>query len=299
MNSTLFLNYITCVDHAYIDERGCVVGGSYHPCFEVTGRVEEVENVVVDFSRVKKEIKALIDDKQFGFDHKLWIIDGLSNCSYGINDSTGVITITTPVTSLQMPLNAVKIFDHVSYAESVDDTFERELNVFLTERLGALHPDLNISVKTHNSTLCFSRVAFPFMFRYSHGLKNSSSWGCQNHSHGHLSWFEFEFLNDDRPIDWDALDDVNDEMDDTLFIFAENITENSDTHLAIQYVTERGTFVARYQKDAYKIRVLETETTIEHIAEWFVAEYKTTLQEHGIKRVLISEGLAKGAIVEV
>lgn len=301
MKSTLFLNFITCVDHAYIDKRGNVVGGSYHPNFEVSGEVEPNENVVVDFSRVKKEIKGAIDGKELGFDHKLWIIPGLSNASYAINDATQIITISTPTTRLSMPRNAVKIFEHTPYLKDLDATVEAEMNAFLTQTLCLLHPDLYINVKTKNTSTCFSKTAAPFMFRYAHGLKNSSSWGCQNHSHGHLSWFEFDFVQDysSKSINWDALDQICKDVDDTLFIFRDNIVNDTDKEISIAYTTPRGEFTATYSKSDYKIQRLDTETTIEYIAEWFVRRYAVELSESHVSRLYISEGLAKGCVVDV
>ena len=299
MQSTLFLHYITCVDHAYIDARGNVTGGSYHPNFEVTGEVESQENVVVDFSRVKKEIKGAIDDKELGFDHKLWIIPGLSKASYAINDTEQTILIQTPTTTLRMPRNAVKLFEH-EFVQSLDRTFETEANAYLTDVLSKLHPDLNITVKTQNTSTCFSHSATPFMFRYAHGLKNSSSWGCQNHSHGHLSWFEFEFDKDrQQSINWDELDRICAEIDNTLFLFDDNITHDDKNFVTIAYTTPRGDFEATYKREAYKIQVFQTETTIEHIAEWFKNRYGPVLAESGVNRIFISEGLAKGAVVSL
>ena len=81
MRSTMFLSDVTVLDHAYIDDSGFIVGGSFHPCFNVSGEIDGTEQVVVDFSAIKKQIKALIDSKETGYDHKLWIIEGFSNIS--------------------------------------------------------------------------------------------------------------------------------------------------------------------------------------------------------------------------
>ena len=56
-NSIRFLTHVSCVDHAYIDNNGCVVGGSFHPNFIIGGTPDPVEKVVVDFSTVKKDVK--------------------------------------------------------------------------------------------------------------------------------------------------------------------------------------------------------------------------------------------------
>ena len=70
-NPTMFFSQPTVIDHAYIDQEGRVVGGSFNPDFLVTGEIDPKEKVVIDFGTGKKQIKALIDHKEFGYDHKL------------------------------------------------------------------------------------------------------------------------------------------------------------------------------------------------------------------------------------
>lgn len=298
MKSTLFLNSLTCVDHAFINDKGQVIGGSYHPNFEVTGQVEEVENVVVDFSKVKKELKAFVDDKENGFDHKLWIISGYSNVT-SIQETGGYIRIETPALKLEMPRNAVKVFES-SYNDSFIDTLEGEFNTYLTKLLSEAHPELGIEVKTTMTTDTFSTTDSPQMFRYSHGLKNSSSWGCQNHSHGHLSFIEFpRKARSDAGKSQSALYAAVAAMSNSLFINKENITADTPEALTIEYTTPRGRFWAEYNKSLTKMEVLDTETTIEFIAEWFVNKHRQILEDAGVVRVFISEGLSKGAVVDL
>ena len=294
MQSTLFLNNLSCVDHAYINDLGYIVGGSYHPNIEVTGEVEAVENVVVDFSKVKKELKALIDDNENGFDHKLWVMPGFSMTPLLV-DAGETIRIETPHVELDMPRNAVKIFDFRCNGDFME-TLHAEFNAYLTAGLSALHPDLNITVRSTMTTNAFTQERHQaVMFRYFHGLKNSSSWGCQNHSHGHLSFIEYEFAAG-RGIG-KAICELVEDLDNTLFIFKDNVTEEDDDVIAIEYTTKRGWFYAKYKKARMKIVVLDTETTIEHIADWFVNMNREVLAENGVTRVMVSEGLAKGAVV--
>lgn len=293
MQSTLFLNAITCVDHSVINTSGQVIGGSYHPNFEVSGKVEEVENVVIDFSSVKKEIKSAIDHKEIGYDHKLWIIDGYSNCSWSITNDT--ILIDTPACTLTMPLNAVRIF-RTKYDGCFQECVEKEFDTFLTREIGDLHPGLNICVKTIITIDVHCNSKDYFLFRYSHGLKNSSSWGCQNHSHGHLSFIELQAK--DRVNNGKIFSLIN-KFDRAVFIFRDNIVAEDDATLSINYTTERGNFRATYQKAANKLIVLDTETTIEHIAEWFVDVNREALADNGVTRVFVSEGLSKGAVVDL
>lgn len=295
--STLFLNYITCVDHAFIDYRGRVIGGSYHPIFEVTGKVEEKESVLIDFSKVKKQLKEFIDHKETGFDHKLWFIPEYSEGSV-IRIDENRVEIITPAVHLKMPANAVKVFN-TKFDGSFIDTVEQEFDEYLTQHLKTAHADLDVSVKTKIIAQPFAQGSDYTMFRYIHGLKNSSSWGCQNHSHGHLSFAEFEWKPlKELPNKMAALDAVR-VLDNTLFIFRENIVAENDDYIQIEYTTCRGTFWAQYNKGLMKCQILETETTIEHIVNWFVEKNRTLLEMTGVHRVYISEGLAKGAMVEL
>jgi hypothetical protein len=72
--STMFLANLSVVDHAVLIPEGLIRGNSHNPSFEVSGVVDEVENVVCDFSTIKKRMKQLIDDHDMGFDHKCWIL---------------------------------------------------------------------------------------------------------------------------------------------------------------------------------------------------------------------------------
>lgn len=300
--STMFLNYLTCVDHAYIDDNGRVVGGSYHPNFLVGGKVDETEQVVVDFSSVKKQIKAAVDDKETGFDHKLWIIPGYSRCEWDIWQDQ--MTIRTPACELEMPKNAVKIFQN-NFIGTFQETVQRAIQQHVWQALDQLHPQADISVECQLTTQAFMKdPQKSFMFRYSHGLKNSTSWGCQNHSHGHLSWIEIEhdvFYNPDCQDCKRAIQTVYDavqQVDGAILIFSQNIIEQTDTHIRIQYATERGVWKASYSKAHNKLIVVEKETTIENITDWFVDQHVGTLAMGHVKRVYISEGLSKGAVRE-
>jgi hypothetical protein len=54
--------------------------------FALSLQIPSTEKVVVDFSTVKKSIKEIIDHKETGFDHKLWVIEGWSKCEVIISD---------------------------------------------------------------------------------------------------------------------------------------------------------------------------------------------------------------------
>jgi 6-pyruvoyl-tetrahydropterin synthase len=298
----MFLNYLTCIDHAFINDNGNVVGGSYHPNFMIGGEIDEVEQVVVDFSSVKSQIKEAIDSKEDGFDHKLWIIPSYSRCE--IDTWQEQIIVRTPACELEMPENAVKVFSN-NYVGTFQETAQRAIQHHVWQALNELHPRSNISVECQLTTNAFIKdPQKSFMFHYVHGLKNSTSWGCQNHSHGHLSWIEVEH---DPFFDPNCTDcrramqtvyDIARDLDGAIFIFRENIVEQGDDYIKIQYATERGIWKAKYIISRNKLFIMDRETTIENILDWVVEQHAGTLMMGHVKRLYISEGLSKGAVKE-
>lgn len=292
-NSCIFLSNISVVDHAYIDNRGNVVGGSFNPSFLVSGEVDPVEQVVVDFSAVKKQIKAIIDDKQIGFDHKLWFIQGWSTGT--VSQTENYYTITTPTTEIRLPINAVTIIPDGIYSI---DSIGRHMGALVERELSKLHPKINVKVECLNSVDAHfpTNARSAALFRYAHGLKDSTSWGCKNIAHGHLSYVQLLPVTEATSA---LVETVAQELDDTIFIFRDNIIQESDTWMTIGYTTERGGFEAQYKKDAYKLVVLETETTVEHLVDYVVARFAEEFESAGVSHVLVSEGLSKGACVTV
>lgn len=293
-SSTMFLSNISIVDHAYIDQRGNVVGGSFNPSFFVSGEIDPVEQVVVDFSAVKKQIKQIIDHNETGFDHKLWFIHGYSAGAVTLMGNR--VHIDTPTTTLTVPKNAVTLISGGEY--SIND-IGAHIGEYVEHELRKLHPGVNISVECVNSVDCHfpTSTSIASLFRYAHGLKQSTSWGCKNIAHGHLSYIQlFPASNEVGKLARHIAAD----LDDTIFVFAENITEDTDSYLTVSYTTEeRGDFAARYNKEAYKLVVLETETTVEHLVEYVTAAFADELDALGVTAVLVSEGLSKGACISL
>ena len=267
LRSSIFLSDLTVCDHAYINNKGQVIGGSFNPGFIVTGEIDPTEKVVVDFSTIKKDIKHFIDRhlhdvEKNGFDHKLWFIEGYSEGSL-IHNINGTYTINSFPSMITLPTDAIKYIPQVPGYESEYSVnyIGKAFEIYLTELLSEKYPLVNITVE------CFNNVnvhlidkSLPYnYFTYSHGLKDSTSYGCQNIAHGHLS-----FIQHNSPkigLEIAAL------LDEAVFINKENIINETEHHIQIEYTTVRGTFNAVYDKALNKIIVLDTETTIELIAE--------------------------------
>lgn len=287
----MFLSNVTCIDHAYIDQDGYIIGGSFNPNITVSGKIDDVENVVVDFSTIKKDIKALIDDKETGFDHKLWIIYGVSNYSVRYSENMTHIYVTTPIFNVTLPINAVKFFNAASYADSSG------LEDYLLYNLAQKYPITNLIVDYD------TRMDSPVnintelhTFRYTHGLKNSTSWGCQNIVHGHLSYLA-GICNWDKQIEANALlQQIAVYLDKRMFVWKENAYFNE-----VKYSTPRGNFklLSSPEIEFHKTVYMENETTIENIVEYIANKFKAELEKAGIHFLYISEGLNKGAVIAI
>ncbi len=307
--STMFLNDLTVVDHAYIDDRGCIVGGSFNPCFEVSGTPDPIEKVVVDFSTIKKDIKEAIDGHSFninnnGFDHKVWIIEGYSNITsvrmVGNMVTDNEVTITTPNLSLTLPGDAVKMISQVDDVTPryTTDYIGLAFEAHVYEHLEKMYPNINIGVRCINSEHIHTpsnAVNFnAYRFRYVHGLKDSTSYGCKNIAHGHGS-----FISSDSDPNG-LLELIAKELDDTVFVRSDNIKQfirgQGESTLTIGYDSPRGSFEMVVEAQSHKIVVLNTETTVEYLAAYVKERFGSLMKASDMSSFCISEGLSKGAI---
>lgn len=294
--STLFLRNLTNIDHAFIDSEGNIRGGSYHLSVNVTGNIEEEEQVVIDFSRVKKQIKNIVDHNDYGFDHKLWLIKGFSNFEISnlyrkFKNDQVYFEVKTPKMTLTGPKNAFLLLEHeklnrFDFKSSVEQEIKKALEITLREINGF---DLSIDVFLSQNAFSDSKN----MFNYVHGLKNSSAWSCQNMFHGHTSFVEVYDDEDERVLEMEKI--IAYYLNNSILIFEENQVKNEEnTDPKIQYTSERGFFSMSFHDQ--KTIVMKKETTIENIVEHVSEVFKELLNFYCVKSIYISEGLQKGAI---
>lgn len=279
MKSTIFFRYFTNLDCAYIDDNGLVCGHSQLLSCYMSGEPTVEESVVLDFSKGKKQLKAIIDDVDTGLDHKLLIFEDSSN--YNIEEIDGRYKIITPALEMELPKDAVRIIPNFGY-----------ITTLVNEEMKKLYPEFNLECRVDSTTKGYTN-GFAKYFSYSHGLKNSTSYGCKNLGHGHLSFVEVIAPINETFIDCpDIAEDIADYLDKAVFINNENIISQDKNSLTIQYETcERGFMKATYKKP-HKIIILKTETTIEYIIEHVKQKFSRKLKG---KILRISEGLQKGA----
>jgi len=288
--STLFFQNITAIDHAIIHPgTETIQGGSYNLSVWVTGNIEEQEQVVVDFSTLKKSIKSYIDSKFGGFDHKLWVSQDLIQQSQSIKNS---VYIETDDFSCLVPQFTIKVID---FELGIEDTIEQ----YLIENVGEIYPEADLEFKVFLSeemNCPYGTGAPAYPFRYVHGLKNSTSEPCQNINHGHLSYMGLIDCGGNSLSIPDEAPFLT-QYENVIFIWKENIIKNSKDWLTVGYSAPTGTFFARYRKNAHDLVILPCETTVENLAGWIKSRHEDSLDKTGAEILMVSEGLAKGAVV--
>lgn len=303
-SSKLFLNNITVIDHAYVGDDGRQHGGSFHASFTVEGKVDAVEQVVIDFSAVKKQIKAIVDDNQFGFDHKLWLIQGFSAAEIVMHQpDPGYVTIKSAAMELSGPADMVRLVNASGY---IKEEIAIDLASYVQTELAKLHPGIDVVVNCKLNEVMFTNTEKAWGFRYTHGLRNSTSWGCKNIAHGHLSWLELEH---DAHYDENCKDckgalaamrnRLESDWHDAVLIDSANVIDVGTDYISIAYSTTRGKFTGKYRAPYVKWKLFDHETTVEHIVDAFVRENGYFLERAHVKAIYISEGLAKGAMMEL
>lgn len=309
--STMFLTDLTVLDHGFIDDQGRLIGGSFHPSFEVSGEIDGAEKVVVDFSTIKKELKQFIDSSTDGFDHKLWLIEGFSNVTEErlTGHKQDRILIKTPAVSLEIPVSAIKRIPKIDGAvpSHSDHYVGLALEQFLNNIYKHQRRDTKIEVKCVNRSVPHFFIPTqeeghevgPLMFTYAHGLKDSTSWGCQNIGHGHLSYLVLgpstDCYDDDAVYDLGV--EIQEYLDEAYLVNQENVVHDTKKYITVSYESmTRGIFTAVLNKAINKVHVLPTETTIELIVDYVVEIFGDDLRKYGVPYIMISEGLSKGAM---
>src|ERR1019366_4256422 len=107
----MFLADVTVIDLAYITPIGTILGSSLSPKFVVSGDVTKDESVVVDFGKIKKKIKALIDDRDHGYDHKLWLFDNSDIKPFVVKKEEEKLAVETDFLKLLLPEDAVRVIE--------------------------------------------------------------------------------------------------------------------------------------------------------------------------------------------
>lgn len=289
---TMFVRNITQVDFAYVNHDGAIIGDSVNLNANVTGSVDDAEQVVIDFGACKKQIKHIIDDTDLGMDHKLVVFNGWSNYSSQVQrDSKFVVDTHQVCVTAESSRNVTEI----DWVGTYELSLVNYLNNMLSAQLSELHGREVIVECDLNHILAMPPFVKTFAtFSYAHGLKNSSSYGCQNIAHGHFSYVGVDVMDFTANAQI-VMNNIAKYFHEALLI---NVNDVSDGVLAYTGMT-RGKFSLDLKRKQHKVIYMDTDTTVENIVKFVYSLFEQDLKDIGATKLWVSEGLSKGAVVEV
>ena len=285
----LFVNDLTVIDFSYLCHQRGVVGESWIVDLTLLGSLDE-QSMVLDFAKVKKRVKAIIDDV---VDHKLAVpvqskVTTISEKEQNVlvnftSDNAGVVCVYSPA-------EAFALIDSESI--TVDSVGE-----FLKQKILAQLPDnvesIVLNLRPENID--------GFYYHYTHGLKKHDG-NCQRITHGHRSkvivrenGMKSPRLQKYWADRWKDIylasreDQIN--VPDLKFI---KPPKDISQHLAFAYEADQGYFELLIADKCTEIG--PCDTTVECLAEYMNSELKAQ-NDQSEYQVTAFEGVAKGAIV--
>ncbi|MCQ1060561.1 6-pyruvoyl trahydropterin synthase family protein [Photobacterium sp. DNB23_23_1] len=287
----LFVRDLTVIDSSYLCQHRGMVGESWILDVVMSGELNEM-SMVLDFSRVKKQIKQIVDEY---VDHRL-IVPSQSDAIRTAVTKPGYATVDLLRGDKSLHLHCPEqayclIEDSEVTIESVTRHIYKVLEGQLPENVQGLE-----------ITLRHEPIAGPF-YHYSHGLKKHDG-NCQRIAHGHRSPIEL-LINGQRNIEleqqwaqrWQEiyLGSAEDECtlaDLNLSPFAAEVNEQS--HHAFRYTAPQGEFELAIAKS--DVEMIETDTTVELLALYIAEQVSESVEIGSTVDVIAYEGVGKGAI---
>ncbi|GAA0288144.1 6-carboxytetrahydropterin synthase [Psychrosphaera haliotis] len=283
----LFVNDLTVIDFSYLCTQRGMVGESWIVDLTLHGELDE-QNMVLDFSKVKKQVKRIIDDT---VDHKLAIpteysgvnvqhIEGQDYIKVEFESNSGEkIAISSP-----------------SDAYCFVDADRIEMSHVIKHLASVIKPQLPANVKKVELSLRAEDIS-GFYYHYTHGLKKHDG-NCQRIAHGHRSKIQI-FENDMKSPRlekeasklWEDIYVATDE-DEVAESELEFISK-TQSQVAYKYESSQGKFELAMEKAS--VYSMPVDTTVELIAQYLADKLKAQYPHNNYK-VVAYEGVAKGAI---
>jgi 6-pyruvoyl-tetrahydropterin synthase len=288
----LFVNDLTVIDFSYLcPERG-VVGESWIVDITLDGSLND-QSMVLDFGRVKKQIKAIIDDS---VDHKLVVPSEhkFTQVTRREDESGYWVDFMRPQgrsIHLFCPADAFAFIE----ADAITmETVKSYLQAVIKRQLPTNVAGLELTLRCEDIN--------GFFYHYTHGLKKHDG-NCQRIAHGHRSRLQI-FLDGMRTprlekawsqrwqdIYVGSIEDAVSRSAMQLSEFAHDAV--ADDHVCYSYQADQGLFELAIPKAENTI--IETDSTVECISEYLAQAIKAEEPEAAVK-VIAYEGVGKGAI---
>ncbi|MES9885086.1 MAG: 6-carboxytetrahydropterin synthase [Sedimenticola sp.] len=279
--TTLFVNKLTVIDFSLLHPDLGLLGESWQVDIELDGSLDH-QGMVLDFSDVKRQVKAAIDS---GYDHRLLVPSRHPGCQ---------VTEQQHRCELLFTLNSGERLRHSAPTEAItliDSALidEAAVTAAIISHLQAQLPDNVESIRLH----LHSESVEGAWYRYSHGLKHHVG-NCQRIAHGHRSRIAIyrdgqrnTLLEADWAKRWGNI------YIGTRADLLEAFEREGKRYYRFGYTANQGLFeLELLQAHCY---IVESDSTVENLAQHIADTLK---QEHPTSqfKVLAFEGVDKGAI---
>lgn len=269
-----------------------MVGESWIVDVVLDGDLNE-ESMVLDFGKVKKELKYLIDEY---VDHKL-LVPVEHPYTQTVRDERQdrvMVDFNRPdgrSIHLRCPAEAYAFV----YATTVTMS---SVSQYLKDIIATHLPD---NVDGIELLLREEVITTPF-YHYTHGLKKHDG-NCQRIAHGHRSKVTV-FEGGEENLDWqqywaDRWKDIyigsTEDLVDESVMDLSHLSQDFSSHYLFQYESSQGVFALAIPQSESEI--IDTDSTVECLAQFMVSEQKR-LKPDAEFRVLAFEGVGKGAIAD-
>lgn len=287
----LFVQDLTVIDFSYLCPQRGMVGESWIVDIVLDGSLND-QSMVLDFGKVKKQIKAIIDD---AVDHKLAVPaeHAYTSVSRDTDERGYWVDFLRPGKSIHLfcPADAFAFID----AEEISiESVKAYLQAVIRRELPANVAGLTLTLRPE--------AINGFFYHYTHGLKKHDG-NCQRIAHGHRSAIQI-YLNGIRTPRleqqwskrWEDIyvgsteDVVN---KDALQLSSAGALNISEAHTCYSYTADQGLFELAIP--AAENTVIDSDSTVECISEYLAREIKREEPDATVK-VVAFEGVGKGAI---
>lgn len=292
----LFVNDLTVMDFSYLCPKRGMVGESWIVDVILNGDLNE-ESMVLDFGRVKKHLKALID---LHVDHKLLVPaeHQYTHTHHVETDDTVIVHFNRPNKSIHLNCPA-EAYGFI-YASAVTQESVKEYlkHIIATELPGNV---AGIDLKLREE-----RIDTPY-YHYTHGLKKHDG-NCQRIAHGHRSRVDIQVGNNNDTTSADALNtqwqrywaerfkDIYIGTTDDLTRLSALVSDakvTQQSHYFFSYEASQGRFELAIPKA--ECEIIASDSTVECLAQ-FMADEQKRLAPDLTHTVIAYEGVGKGAI---
>ncbi|PTO93390.1 6-pyruvoyl trahydropterin synthase family protein [Vibrio splendidus] len=287
----LFVRDLTVIDSSYICEHRGVVGDSWILDVTMSGELNEM-SMVLDFSKVKKQIKQLVDEH---VDHRLLlpmqsaaIVLQASKAGYSKVD----VLRGDKSLHLHCPDEAYCLID--AEAITIESVTAHVYNI-LRDNLPSNVTGLEITLRHENINGAF--------YHYTHGLKKHDG-NCQRIAHGHRSPVEIvvDGQRDEQREQafaqrWEDI--YLGSKEDQVSVSSLNLSEhansvNDESYYGFRYTAPQGEFELAIAKS--ETEILPTDTTVELLAGYIADQVEPSLAENQSLQIVAYEGVGKGAM---